>query len=188
MNYAYNHTNFESAFEVDNYPWGFRLRTKVRYWIETTSRGDRFVKRTLNPKTREWCKEKKSVYSSVMIMTKEIKDDKTFVSYESVNAGWTKAVDVHKFEKLHKDYLSKTQLKKLCECKAINEMNKHVSVKFSKSETYNLSDPADLARMRVNANSPETLAREKQQKEVKEKIARQTDWLYNQCLTKNNLN
>ena len=36
--YIYNHTTFENGYEVDNYPWGFRLKTKVRYWIETNDK------------------------------------------------------------------------------------------------------------------------------------------------------
>ena len=58
MEYVYGAKDFDTAVEIGNYPWGFRLRTKVRYWIETTNRGDRFVKCTLNPKTNQWCKPK----------------------------------------------------------------------------------------------------------------------------------
>ena len=90
----YKCKDFDSAFEVDNYPWGFRLKTKVRYWIETTNRGDRFVKCTLNPKTNKWCKEKKSTYQAVMVMTAEVKDQKTFVSYIAISRGWSDAVAV----------------------------------------------------------------------------------------------
>ena len=33
--YIYNKDSFENAIEVSNYPWGFRLKTKRRTWIET---------------------------------------------------------------------------------------------------------------------------------------------------------
>jgi hypothetical protein len=33
--YIYNKDSFENALEVSNYPWGFRLKTKRRTWIET---------------------------------------------------------------------------------------------------------------------------------------------------------
>ena len=61
----------ETAYVVDDYPYGFRLRTKIRYWIETTKNGDRFVSQTLNPKTGFWNKPKKSTYDAVMVMRKD---------------------------------------------------------------------------------------------------------------------
>ena len=36
--YIYNKDSFENSVEVDNYPWGFRLKTKKRYWIETNKK------------------------------------------------------------------------------------------------------------------------------------------------------
>ena len=54
--YVYNKNSFENAVEVSNYPWGFRLKTKRRTWIETDkNKGDRVCFRTLNPKTNKWC-------------------------------------------------------------------------------------------------------------------------------------
>ena len=45
----YGATTPETAIVVNNYPWGFKLKTSQRYWIETTKQGDRFVIQTLNP-------------------------------------------------------------------------------------------------------------------------------------------
>jgi hypothetical protein len=46
------HTSPDTAFVVDDYPYGFRLRTKIRYWIETKKGfGQRFCSQTLNPNT-----------------------------------------------------------------------------------------------------------------------------------------
>lgn len=33
--YLYQHISQETAKIVEDYPWGFRLRTTIRYWIET---------------------------------------------------------------------------------------------------------------------------------------------------------
>ena len=33
--YIYNKDSFDNSLEVSNYPWGFRLKTKRRTWIET---------------------------------------------------------------------------------------------------------------------------------------------------------
>jgi hypothetical protein len=58
----------ENAYEVEDYPYGFRLRTKIRYWVETTNQGDRFCSQTLNPKTNRWNKPNKSTYSNIGFM------------------------------------------------------------------------------------------------------------------------
>jgi len=66
--YKYNIDSFDNAIEVNNYPWGFRLKTKRRYWIETTKNGDRFCFCTLNPKTDKWSAVKKSTYNAVEVI------------------------------------------------------------------------------------------------------------------------
>lgn len=62
------HTNEEKAYVVEDYPYGFRLRTQIRYWIETTKHGQRFVSQTLNPKTGAWNKPKSSTYDEIKVM------------------------------------------------------------------------------------------------------------------------
>ena len=62
------HDTAETAFMVLNYPWGFRMKTKRRYWIETTKRGQRAIYQTMDPKTGRWCKPKKGTYSDIMVM------------------------------------------------------------------------------------------------------------------------
>ena len=58
--YVYDKNSFDNALEVSNYPWGFRLKTKRRTWIETDkNKGDRVCFCTLNPKTNKWCAVKK---------------------------------------------------------------------------------------------------------------------------------
>lgn len=64
-NALHGHTDEESAYLVDDYPYGFRLRTSIRYWIETTKHGDRMCSQTLNPKTDRWNKPKRSTYAPV---------------------------------------------------------------------------------------------------------------------------
>lgn len=65
------HTSAETAYIVDDYPYGFRLRCKIRYWIETDpKRGQRFVTQTSNPKQENttWNAPKKSTYSDLMVL------------------------------------------------------------------------------------------------------------------------
>lgn len=53
-NIIYNKDSADNAVVVEDYPWGYKLRTKRKYWIETTKRGDRLCYQTLNPKTDKW--------------------------------------------------------------------------------------------------------------------------------------
>jgi len=60
------HVSAETAFIVDDYPYGFRLRCHIRYWIEyKPSHGFRFVSQTSNPKKAGivWNKPKAGTYS-----------------------------------------------------------------------------------------------------------------------------
>lgn len=58
------HISPETAYVVDDYPYGFRLRCKIRYWLEFhPKRGFRFVSQTTNPKRGDaWNKPKASTY------------------------------------------------------------------------------------------------------------------------------
>ncbi len=65
------HTSPETAYQVDDYPYGFRLRCKIRYWIEYRKGfGFRFMSQTTNPKrpTEVWNKPKGSGYNVLTIM------------------------------------------------------------------------------------------------------------------------
>jgi hypothetical protein len=61
------HTSPETAFVVEDYPYGFRLRCKIRYWLETNNKGTRFCSQTTNPKREGevWNKPKYSTYSEI---------------------------------------------------------------------------------------------------------------------------
>src|SRR5262245_6760588 len=65
-----NHTSPDTAYLVTDYPYGFRLRCQIRYWIETTKHGQRFVSQTSNPKRAGlvWNKPKPSTYSDLRVM------------------------------------------------------------------------------------------------------------------------
>lgn len=59
------HTSQETAYLVDDYPYGFKLRCKIRYWLEyRTNKGYRFCSQTTNPKKpiEVWNAPKKSTY------------------------------------------------------------------------------------------------------------------------------
>ena len=60
------HVSPETAYVVNDYPYGFRLRCKIRYWVEYKAKqGFRFVSQTTNPKRpgEVWNKPKAGTYS-----------------------------------------------------------------------------------------------------------------------------
>lgn len=61
------HESPETAYVVDDYPYGFRLRCKIRYWLETNKHGVRLVSQTTNPKkaVETWNKPKASTYAMI---------------------------------------------------------------------------------------------------------------------------
>lgn len=59
------HMSQETAFVVEDYPYGFRLRCQIRYWLEyKKGKGFRFWSQTSNPKVAGlvWNKPKASTY------------------------------------------------------------------------------------------------------------------------------
>ena len=65
------HDSPETAYVVDDYPYGFRLRCKIRYWVETNPKhGQRVVSQTTNPKKdgEVWNKSKPSTYSRLRVL------------------------------------------------------------------------------------------------------------------------
>lgn len=59
------HTSPETAYVVDDYPYGYTLRCKIRYWLEhKAGHGVRLVSQTTNPKRpgEVWNKPKASTY------------------------------------------------------------------------------------------------------------------------------
>lgn len=59
------HVSPETAYLVSDYPYGFRLRCKIRYWLDVHPKlGVRLVSQTTNPKVsgEVWNKPKASTY------------------------------------------------------------------------------------------------------------------------------
>jgi hypothetical protein len=75
MEYLKDHTSPETAYIVHDYPYGFKLRCQIRYWIEfKKGHGFRFVSQTSNPKRPSlvWNKPKAGIYhNGPMVMTRD---------------------------------------------------------------------------------------------------------------------
>lgn len=63
------YTTPERPYKVDNYPWGFKLKTTIHYWIESKpGLGDRMGTYTINPKNGRPCAPKYTTYSPFMYL------------------------------------------------------------------------------------------------------------------------
>lgn len=65
------HYSQDTAYTVDDYPYGFRLRCKKRYWLEVNAKGTRLHGQTTNPKKagEPWNKPQvPSTYSLVGVL------------------------------------------------------------------------------------------------------------------------
>lgn len=64
MTPLYNHNSEETAYLIEDYPYGFRLRCMMKVWLEyKPSKGWRMVTRTSNPKKPgHWNAVKMSTY------------------------------------------------------------------------------------------------------------------------------
>lgn len=65
----HGHDSAETAYLVEDYPYGYSLRCQIRYWIETAQKGvkkgqQRVVSQTTNPKKNDmWNKPKAGTYN-----------------------------------------------------------------------------------------------------------------------------
>ena len=66
------HTSPETSYLVEDYPYGFRLRCKMRHWVEfKKGHGFRHCTQTSNPKKAGdvWNKPKAGTYHPVLVLT-----------------------------------------------------------------------------------------------------------------------
>lgn len=83
MTPLYNHTSMETAYLVDDYPYGRKVRCRIRYWIEShPKKGFRFCSQTEHPFKLIWNAPKKSTYiefAACMFL-----DEKGYVQWHGV--------------------------------------------------------------------------------------------------------
>lgn len=90
------HTTPETAYVVEDYPYGFRLRTSIRYWIETKEgHGQRMISQTLNPKTGRWNAPNASTYDVCLSLT--LDPETGYVSRSGLN-GYSKPEEIDAYE------------------------------------------------------------------------------------------
>jgi hypothetical protein len=131
-NYLYNHTSFETAYVVQDWPWGYKLRTEKRFWIESNKNGDRQISQTLDPGSGKWCAPKKSMYSPVKIFYTS-DEKKVLTQGEEVEQLRSETIDFRNNEKIksfyerHKDNLNDFQKAQIKKWIGFNEAMKDVT-------------------------------------------------------------
>lgn len=94
----YGHTSEDTAYLVEDYPYGRKLRCQIRYWIEKTSKGFRFCAQTKNPKNGVWNNPKKSTY--VRFAACMFLDEQRHVDWNGIHE-YSSANDALLFMQLH---------------------------------------------------------------------------------------
>lgn len=114
------HTSYETAYKIENYPWGFRLRTTQFVWIETVKKkGDRVVRQTIDPRTGKLCAAKCSTFSPIKWL---YIDEKGHVQSSGVNIYTDRAVITAAVEKMGIDNLNAEQRTQYNSLLGINEV------------------------------------------------------------------
>lgn len=125
--YLYGYDSQEKSYEVDNYPWGFKLKTKIRYWIETKENyGQRLCSQTQNPKTLKWCSPKYSTYSRIAIL---FLDEKNHVRHETINF-YNNKEKIECFLVQHKEHLTDYQKEALKQIIATDTIMSKVKIEI----------------------------------------------------------
>jgi hypothetical protein len=121
------HISPETAYIVDDYPYGFRLRTQIRYWIETKKGfGQRFCSQTLNPKTSNWNKPKSGNYHVIAVMT--LDESNGHVHYEVLQSGGWSPEEIQEFENQHASAIGEYEQKAIKYIRATNKANEMIKV------------------------------------------------------------
>lgn len=132
----------QKPLTVEDYPYGFRLRTKAQYWIETTKRGQRIVFRTLNPKTQQWNKPKKSIYSDILMLYRNTENG--HIENDSLSFTYSRKEDLEKFlAEYPEDTLSEYQQKQIIYFRAILRTREHVKVNLVENPTPQQTEQID---------------------------------------------
>lgn len=133
-----NKSTVENPVIIENYPYGFSQRTKIKYYIEETKRGNRFVSQTLNPKTELWNNPKKSTYCDVMVLIGDENGHITYLSC-SINDDKSKA---EAFLIAFKTYINEEQKKALCRIVGWDKVMEKVSFSVQPETDYSPEEKA----------------------------------------------
>lgn len=118
--FLFHHTSEDTAYFVEDYPYGFTLRTHIRYWVETHPKlGDRFCSQTMNPKTGKWNKPKKGTYSLIVVLVKN--EENGYITQTVLGRDRNPEIDAF-IERVGKENLNAFQIAQATAMIALNEL------------------------------------------------------------------
>jgi len=128
------HNSPETAYVIDDYPYGFTLRCMMRCWIETTRHGQRYVTQTSNPKRAGivWNKPKSSTYSDIVVM---FQDENGHVHNDGFSITYRDEADLDAFIEKYGEALQDERNQNMIDtARAIFRARKYVTVKIVSPE------------------------------------------------------
>jgi hypothetical protein len=132
------HTSPETAYLVDDYPYGFRLRCSIRYWIEyKKNHGFRFASQTSNPKKpgTVWNKPKYSTYSTVIVMTK---DDRGHIYYAALS-GYDSERTIQAFADAYGEHFTDQHRAQIRDLTIVKRAQQHITYTVRSAGTYSFN-------------------------------------------------
>jgi len=91
-------------YVINDYPYGFRLRTKMMVWKETNKYGERYCTATINPKTGLLNHPKYSNYSDILLIG--IETDTGRISYTTLNLAYNSEEKAEEWLKQYREHLN----------------------------------------------------------------------------------
>ena len=166
----------ENPHIVNDYPYGYSLRCIMRYWIETTKRGQRSCRQSQNPKTGKWNKPKKSTYSNIMLAGLDEKGH-----YKVISNSMYSLKESKEFSKKYSEYFSDWQKKEMLNIIGMEEVYDKVEYSFKArkfkhkttgeiTESIPIFEMDDYVEVDEEGKKKDTEAEEKKQKEMTMKI------------------
>jgi hypothetical protein len=167
-------TTPETAYKVENYPYGFSARTTLRAWIETNKGKQRYCTQTLNPKTHEWNKPKYSTYSDIMLMY--LRDENGHLDTFRFSIQWSDEKDDEQLLNALGDFRNEYIEKKLKLLSAVRNTQKHITVTIGRKSykhkvTGEIVQQVDIFELDQYDEMTDE-EHEKEQQEVKKNINR----------------
>jgi hypothetical protein len=82
----FGHTSPETAYLVDDYPYGRKVRCRIRYWLEYggPKKGYRFCSQTEHPVKKIWNNPKKGTYH-LLAACMYLEDETGYVKYDTLH-------------------------------------------------------------------------------------------------------
>ncbi len=168
MKLFYDAKCFDTAYVVEDWPWGWTLKTEARFWVETTKHGDRIVQQTLNPKTGKWCKPKKQTYEAVEVIAVTDENKVTSVGIGKY-ANQDRIADVLD-QTIDFNKLNDEQKKQICKLNAWGEVMEKVTWTIRKAEPGKTNEQQDA-----------------EQAMIAQQLANHANHLAHKCMAKNGL-